>query len=104
MAKLDSEIAEKIAKCRTQADPNGDIDSQFEGVADFLDDIRYLVEADEVFENKHSELIADLDQAKKSVEAEKSDEEEENSFFSNVPRAAQREQEGGRSVFSDVDE
>jgi hypothetical protein len=104
LAKLDSEIAEKIAGCRAQADPDRDIDSQFEGVTDFLDDIRYLVEADEVFEKKHSELTANLDQAKKSVEAEKSDEEEESSFFNALPRAVQREQEGGRSVFSDVDE
>ena len=104
LAKLDSEIAEKIAECRTQADPNGDIDSQFEEVADFLDHIRYLVEADEVFENKYSELTANLEQAKKSVEAEKSDEDEDSSFYNAVPRAVQREQEGGRSVFSDVDE
>lgn len=104
LAKLDSEIAEKIAECRDQADPNRDIDNQFEKVADFLDYIRYLVEADEVFERKHSELTADLEQAKKDVEAKKSDEEDEDSFFNTVPRAVQREQEGGRSVFSDVDE
>lgn len=104
LAKLNSEIAEKIAECRDQADPNGDIDNQFEKVADFLDYVRYLVEADEVFERKHSELTADLEQAKKDVEAKKSDEEDEDSFFNTVPRAVQREQEGGRSVFSDVDE
>lgn len=104
LAKLDSEIAEKIKGCRAQADPDRDIDSQFEGVADFLDDIRYVVEADEVFGSKYSELTANLNQAKKSVEAEKSEEVETNSFFSTVPRAVQREQEGGRSVFSDVDE
>jgi len=104
LAKLDSELAEKIEECRVQADPDGDIDSQFEEVSDFLDHIRYLVEADEVFENKHKELVADLEQAKKKVEAERSTEEEEGSFFSTVPRAVQREQEGGRSVFSDVDE
>ena len=104
LAKLDVEISEKIAECQAQADPDGDIDSQFEEVADFLDNIRYLVEADEVFESKHRELIANLEQAKKSVEAEKSDEEEESSFFDTLPRAVQREQEGGRSVFSDVDE
>jgi CRP-like cAMP-binding protein/energy-coupling factor transporter ATP-binding protein EcfA2 len=104
LAKLDSEIAEKIEGCRAQADPDRDIDSQFEEATNFLDDIRYLVEADEVFEKKHSELVANLDLAKKSVEAEKSDEEEDSSFFNSLPRAIQREQEGGRSVFSDVDE
>lgn len=104
LAKLDSELAEKIEECRVQADPDGDIDSQFEEVSDFLNHIRYLVEANEVFENKHKELVTDLERAKKKVEAEKSAEEEEASFFSTVPRAVQREQDGGRSVFSDVDE
>jgi hypothetical protein len=104
LAKLDSEMAEKIAECRAQADPNGDIDSQFEEVTDFLDHIRYLVEADEVFESKYRKLIAELEQAKESVEAEKSDDDEESSFFNTVPRAMQREQDSGRSVFSDVDE
>lgn len=104
LAKLDSDIAQKIADCQEQADPDSDIDSQFEEVADFLDHIRYLVEADEVFEEKYSELTSDLDRAKKEVEAARSNEEEESSFFNSVPRAEQREQQGGRSVFSDVDE
>lgn len=104
LAKLDSEIAEKIEECRDQADPDGDIDSQFEEVADFLDHIRYLVEANEVFEVKYDELNVDLAQAKKEVEAKKSNDDEEGSFFSSVPRAVQREQQGGRSIFSDVDD
>ena len=105
LAKLDSEVSEKISTCREEADPDGDIDSQFEEVSDFLDSIRYLVEADSVFEEKHDKLLADLDQARKDVEAEKSDDEEETSFFNSVPRAAvQSKQQGGRSIFSDVDE
>lgn len=104
LAKLDSEIEEKIVECRQEADPDGDIDSQFEKVTDFLDDIKYLVEADGVFEEKREELLAHLEQAKKDVEAEKSSEDEETSFFGGVPRAVQREQQGGRSIFSDVDE
>ncbi len=63
------------------------------------------MEANSVFQEKHDKLTANLDQAKKDVEAKKSDDEEETSFFSSVPRAAaQREQQGGRSIFSDVDE
>jgi len=104
LAKLDSEIAQKIEDCRKQADPDGDIDSQFEEVTDFLDHIRYLVEADGFFEEKHGELSRALEKAKEEVKAKKSNEEEESSFFNSVPRAAQREQQGGRSVFSDVDE
>lgn len=104
LAKLDSEVPEKIATCQEEADPDGDIDSQFEVVSDFLDNIRYLVEADSVFAAKHEKLTADLEQAKKDVEANKSTEEAEASFFSTVPRAVQREQQGGRSIFSDVAE
>jgi len=104
LAKLDLEVAQKIVDLREQAHPDVDIDSQFEAVADFLDDIRYLVEADGVFEDKYSELTLALEQAKQEVLAEKSDEEEEDSFFNSVPRATQREQQDGRSVFSDVDE
>jgi energy-coupling factor transporter ATP-binding protein EcfA2 len=104
LAKLDSEIAEKIAECHENADPDIDIDSQFEEVTDFLDDIRYLVEAGQVFEKNHYELTDELDRAKKDVESKKSNEEDDSSFFNSVPRAAQREQQGGRSVFSDVDE
>jgi len=105
LAKLDSEIAEKIALQRKHADPDYDIDSQFEEVADFLDDIGYLVEADSVFDDKHQDLTNDLERAKEEVKAERPPEEEgDGSFFNSVPRAAQREQQGGRSVFSDVDE
>lgn len=104
LAKLDSEISQKIADRREQADPDSDIDSQFEEVADFLDHIRYLVEADQVFEEKYRRLTSDRDQAKKDVEAEKLNEEEESSFFNSVPCAVRREQQGGRCVFSDVDE
>lgn len=105
LAKLDSEIPERISTCWEEADPDGDIDSQFEEVSSFLNSIRYLVEADSVFQEKHDKLTADLDQAKKDVEAKKSDDEEETSFFNSVPRAAvQCEQLSGRSIFSDVDE
>lgn len=104
LAKLDSEISRKISDCRENADPESDIDSQFEEVSDFLDHLQYLVEANDVFEEKHGELIAELEQAKKDVEAERSNEEEEGSFYSSVPQAVQREQHGGRSIFSDVDE
>lgn len=104
LAKLDSEIAEEIATCQSEADPDGDIDSQFEKVTEFLYDIGILVEGGNTFEEKHDELTTDLEQAKKEVEAKKSDEEDEESFFNNMPAAARPQQQGGRSIFSDVDE
>ena len=104
LAKLDSEVLEKISTCREEADPDGDIDSQFEEVSDFLESVQSLVEADEVFQKKHVNITADLEQAKKDVEAKRSDDDEETSFYKSVPRAVQREQQGGRSIFSDVDE
>jgi hypothetical protein len=84
--------------------PDGDIDSQFEKVTEFLYDIGNLVEGGNTFEEKHAELTTDLEQAKKEVEAKKSDEEDEESFFNNMPAAARPQQQGGRSIFSDVDE
>lgn len=104
LAKLDSDIAQKISDCRDNADPYSDIDSQFEEVVDFLDDIQYLAEADAVFEAKYCELIAEVAQAKRDVEAEKSGEDETDSFFNSIPSAVQREQQSGRSLFSDVDQ
>lgn len=104
LAKLDTEISQKILDCRENADPDSDIDSQFEEVSDFLENLRYLVEADKVFEEKYNELIAELEQAKNDVEAEKSQEEEEDSLYSHVPQAMQLQEHGGRSVFSDIDE
>lgn len=104
LAKLDSEISEKIEECRARANPDDDIDSQFEEVSDFLDSIQYLVESNEVFESAHNDLCTSLDQAKQDVEGNKSSNDEEGSFFNSVPRAAQTEQQGGRSIFSDVDQ
>jgi energy-coupling factor transporter ATP-binding protein EcfA2 len=104
LAKLDSEIAEEIATCQSEADPDGDIDSQFEKVTEFLYDIRHLVEGGATFEEKHGKFTHDLEHAKKDVEAKKSDEEEETSFFNSMPAAARPQQQRGRSIFSDVDE
>lgn len=104
LAKLDSEIEEQIEYRQDRANPDEDIDSQFEEESDFLDDMRYLVEADDVFESKYNELCSKLAVAKQEVEANKSNTEEESSFFTGVPRAVQPEQQGGRSIFSDVDQ
>jgi energy-coupling factor transporter ATP-binding protein EcfA2 len=104
LAKLDAEISQKIDARRADADPDSDIDSHFEEIADFLDDIAYLVQSSSVFEEQHSALMLALQKAKGEVEAEKAPDEDKGSFFSNMPRAVQREQQGGRSIFSDVDE
>jgi hypothetical protein len=104
LVKLNTEIPERISTCRDRADPDDDIESQFEGVSEFLDSIRYLVEADSILQETHDKLTAELEQAKKDVEANKSTEEDVASFFGTVPRAVQREKQGGRSIFSDVDE
>ncbi|ACC74066.1 hypothetical protein PPMP20_33240 [Paraburkholderia phymatum] len=103
LAKLDSEIAQKIVDRREEADPDSDIDSHFEELSEFLNDVRHLVDVDGVLENKFQNLTRSLQQAKEAVEAQKSP-EEEGSFFNSVPRATQRERQASRSVFSDVDE
>ncbi|MDP1671073.1 MAG: hypothetical protein Q8L63_03190, partial [Alphaproteobacteria bacterium] len=104
LAKLDSEISKTIGKYRDEADPDSDIDSQFEKVSNFLDDIQELATADKFFETMHDCLMDELKAAKAEVEAEKTQDEGDTSFFNSVPRAVQRVQQGGRSIFSDVDE
>lgn len=104
LAKLDSEISETIGKYRDEADPDSDIDSQFEKVSNLLDDIHDLATADEFFEKMYDCLVDELKTAKSEVEALKTQGEEDASFFNSVPRAVQRVQQGGRSIFSDVDE
>lgn len=104
LAMLDADVAAKIEERRTQADPDRDVDSQFEDFTEFLYDIQDLVGYDGPFEEKHRELSDVLEMAKAKVKADKTDEEDKTSFFTSVPRAVQREQRSERSVFSDVDE
>jgi hypothetical protein len=104
LAKLDSEVSETIGRYRDEADPDSDIDSQFEKVSNFLDDIHDLATADEFFEKMYDCLVGELTTAKSEVEAQKTQDEDDTSFFNSVPRAVQRVQQGGRSIFSDVDE
>ncbi|MCY1308351.1 hypothetical protein D9M70_583530 [compost metagenome] len=105
LAILHTEFSGKIVKCAEEADPDGDIDDQFNSLREFLHDTNQLTE-DSFFDDKCSELMGELEQAKESVKARKvdDDDEEEESFFNNVPRAAKVEKRGGRSVFSDVAE
>jgi hypothetical protein len=106
LAMLHTEISEKIAEQVNDADPDSDIDDQFETLREFLYDTSSLTDADNFFSDKHSELMDELEQAKKDVLARKSDDDDDDddSFFSSVPRAAKVERREGRSVFSDVDE
>ncbi|MDT4857321.1 hypothetical protein FQZ97_917420 [compost metagenome] len=105
LAILHTEFSGKIVKCAEEADPDGDIDDQFNSLREFLHDTNQLTE-DSFFDDKCSELMGELEQAKESVKARKvdDDDEEEESFFNNAPRAAKVEKRGGRSVFSDVAE
>ncbi len=103
LAILHTEFSKKIAKCAEDADPDGDIDDQFNTLSEFLYDTSPLTE-DSFFGDKHSELSEELKRAKESVEVRKSDDDEEESFFNSVPRASKVEKHGGRSVFSDVAE
>lgn len=106
LAILHTGFSKKIAKCAENADPDGDIDDQFNTLSEFPYDTSPLTE-NSFFGDKHSELTEELKRAKKNVEVRKSDDdddEEEESFFNSVPRASKVEKHGGRSVFSDVAE
>lgn len=103
LAILDAELSEKIVACAEDADPDGDIDDQFNTLREFLYDIVPLTESS-IFEDRRSKLVEELEKAKEDVKARKRDDEEEESFFNSVPNVAKVERRGGRSVFSDVAE
>lgn len=105
LAILHTELSGRIAQCAEDADPDGDIDDQFESLSEFLYDIGGLTD-DSFSSDKFSELTEELERAKETVKASKSedDEGEKESFFNSVPRAAKVERRGGRSIFSDVGE
>ena len=105
LAILHTELSGKITRCAEDADPDGDVDDQFETLSEFLYDTGRLTD-DGFFSDRCSELTEELERAKETVKARKSedDEEENKSFFNSVPHAAKVERRGGRSVFSDVGE
>ncbi|MYM83353.1 hypothetical protein GTP44_15505 [Duganella sp. FT50W] len=104
LATMDSAIASRIEHLQSQADPNNDVESQFEEITNFLADLRELAESDIVFEAQHKELWDTLQAAIAEVQSHKSSDPEEESIFWNAPAAVQREHATGRSLFSDVDE
>ncbi|MDO9004779.1 MAG: hypothetical protein Q7V20_15130 [Aquabacterium sp.] len=104
VAVLHTEFSRRISECAEDADPDGDIDDQFDTLSQFLSDTCLLMDHS-FFCDKHLELMDELERAKESVKARKSvEDEEEESFFNSIPRAAKVERRGGRSIFSDVAE
>ena len=100
---LENRISEEILNIRSSADPDSDIDDQFEHVQSFIDDAQLLGEYNETLSCKINELLEEIDSAKDEINTHRSTSEEE-SFFSHVLTSASSEKTGTRSIFSDIDE
>lgn len=100
---LDDRVPSDIASIEEDADPDGDIDDQFEPVSSFLEGLDLLGEHDDQIGEKLTQLVDDITAAKERLEARKQPDDEE-SFFNRVPTSDVIEERSQRSIFSDVDQ
>lgn len=104
VAILEDEIPQRIHDLETDADAESDIDGQFSDVETFVDDMQWVAGDDVRVKPILEDLERSIDSAKGTVKLRKSEEVEEESFFSGVPSATLARQTTSRSLFSDVDE
>jgi hypothetical protein len=73
-------------------------------VDSFVRKMQYIAEEDERIVDRLDELERTIEEAKTKVKARKSEDEDDGSFFTNVPSATLAKETASRSIFSDVDE
>ena len=104
VAMLDDKIPDKIDDLTSNGDADSDIDDQFSSVDSFVRKMQYIAEWDERIVDRLDDLDNAIEEAKAKVKARKSEDEDNGSFFTNVPSATLAKETASRSIFSDVDE
>lgn len=104
IAMLEDKIPAKIDDLACNGDADSDIDDQFSSVDSFVKRMQYIAEEDERIADRLDELERSIEEAKEEVRARKSEDEDDGSFFTNVPSATLAKETASRSIFSDVDE
>lgn len=101
---LEDIIPNRISEIEDDADPDLDVDDQFEPITSFLEEVRSLSEYDNRMIERLDELSEEVSIAIEQVKSHRSSDEEE-STFSRVPLASMvNERNNVRSIFSDIDE
>lgn len=104
IAMLEDRISTMIDDLACNGDADSDIDDQFSSVDSFVRRMQYIAEEDERIADRLDELERAIAEAKTEVKARKSEDEDDGSFFTNVPSATLAKETASRSIFSDVDE
>lgn len=104
VAMLEDNIPDKIDDLKCNGDADSDIDDQFSSVDSFVRKMQYIAEGDERIAERLGDLENAIEVAKEQVKARKSEDEDDGSFFTNVPSATLAKETATRSIFSDVDE
>ncbi|CAH1906264.1 conserved hypothetical protein [Candidatus Nitrotoga sp. HW29] len=104
VAMLEDKIPDKIKDLKCNGDADSDIDDQFSSVDSFVRKMQYIAEQDERIADRLGDLENAIEVAKAEVKARKSEDENDGSFFTNVPSATLAKETATRSIFSDVDE
>ncbi len=101
---LDGPLSDRIQEIEADADPEEDIPDQFDEARTFVDRLSEFFEDDDSVRNELDRLSEEIDEAIGNVTKRKSSEEDDGSWWSNVPPAKVASMQKGRSTFSDVDE
>lgn len=104
VAMLEDKIPDKIDDLRRDGDADSDIDDQFSSVDSFVRRLQYIAVSNEHIANRLDDMENAIEEAKAEVKARKSEDEDDGSFFTNVPSATLAKETATRSIFSDVDE
>lgn len=103
VAMLDELVLDEINKIEASADPEGDIEDQFEPVSSFLRSVEDFAMFDDVIAGKVSNLEEELRSSIRAVERRYVP-RDESGFYTSVPVAKPVGTSGLRSIYSDVDE
>ena len=101
---LEDKIPDKIDDLACNADADSDIDDQFSSVDSFMKMMQHIAYMDKCIVTRLEDLESKIEEAKAEVKARKSENEDDDSFFTKVPSATLAKETATRSIFSDVDE
>ena len=97
-------ISERIEEIAEDADPDEDVDDQFEKVKFFVDKLSMSNWIDDTLENQLRSLDSEITEAITEVSKRKKPDEDEGSWLDVSPAKVAAATPKGRSTFSDVDE
>lgn len=103
-ALLDDEIPSRISDLEEQADPESYVPDEFDGPRSFVEQLRGVFGDEDWITDRLDEVDEQIDQAIERVKGSKVDDDEDDSFWSDVKPAVVTKADGARSIFSDVDE